>query len=80
MKPELTLLAWSVILAIVHMLIAVQGALNQVGLMNLIGNRENFPEIQGWGGRAAPAATWPKTWSCSPRWCSPWWRPARPTA
>ena len=47
MKPELTLLAWSVILAIVHMLIAVQGALNQVGLLTLVGNRENFPEILG---------------------------------
>lgn len=56
MKPELTFLAWSVILAIVHMLIAVQGALNQVGLMTLIGNRENFPEIAGWGGRAHRAA------------------------
>ncbi len=56
MKPELTLLAWSVILAIVHMLIAVQGALNQVGLMTLIGNRENFPEILGWGGRAGRAS------------------------
>ena len=56
MKPELTLLAWSVILAIVHMLIAVQGALNQVGLMTLVGNRENFPEILGWGGRAGRAS------------------------
>ena len=55
MKPELTLLAWSVILAIVHMLIAVQGAFNQVGLMPLIGNREGFPEILGWGGRAIRA-------------------------
>lgn len=56
MKPDLTLLAWSVILAIVHMLVAVQGALNQVGLMTLVGNRENFPEILGWGGRAQRAA------------------------
>jgi uncharacterized MAPEG superfamily protein len=56
MKPELTLLAWSVILAIVHMLIAVQGAFNQVGLMPLVGNREGFPEILGWGGRATRAS------------------------
>lgn len=56
MKPELTLLAWSVILAIVHMLVAVQGAFNQVGLMPLVGNREGFPEILGWGGRAARAS------------------------
>lgn len=55
MRPELTLLAWCVILAIVQMLIAVQGAMNQVGLKVLVGNREGFPEIKGWGGRAARA-------------------------
>jgi len=55
MKPELTLLAWSVILAIVQMLIAVQGAMMQVGLQTLVGNREGFPEIKGWAGRAARA-------------------------
>ena len=55
MRPELTLLVWCVILAIVQMLVAVQGAMNQVGLMTLIGNREGFPEIKGWGGRAARA-------------------------
>jgi uncharacterized MAPEG superfamily protein len=55
MKPELVLLGWAVILAIVQMLIAVQGAMMQVGLMTLIGNREGFPEIKGWGGRAARA-------------------------
>lgn len=55
MKPELTLLVWCVVLTIVQMLIAVQGAMNQVGLMTLVGNREGFPEIRGWGGRAARA-------------------------
>lgn len=55
MKPELMLLGWSVILAIVQMLIAVQGSMMQVGLMGLIGNREGFPEIKGWGGRAMRA-------------------------
>ena len=55
MKPELMLLGWCVILAIVQMLIAVQGSLMQVGLMTLIGNREGFPEIKGWGGRAMRA-------------------------
>jgi uncharacterized MAPEG superfamily protein len=55
MKPELMLLAWCVVLAIAQMLIAVQGALMQVGLLTLVGNRENFPEIKGWGGRAARA-------------------------
>lgn len=56
MKPELTLLAWSVILAIVQVLIAAQGTFNQVGLMAMVGNRENMPEIAGWGGRANRAA------------------------
>lgn len=55
MRPELTLLVWCVILALVQMLIAVQGAMNQVGLTTLVGNREGFPEIRGWGGRAARA-------------------------
>lgn len=55
MKPELMVLGWCVILAIVQMLIAVQGSLMQVGLMTLIGNREGFPEIKGWGGRAMRA-------------------------
>jgi uncharacterized MAPEG superfamily protein len=55
MKPELSLLAWSVLLAFVQMLAAVQGAMGQVGLMPLFGNREGMPEIKGWGGRAARA-------------------------
>jgi len=55
MKPELTLLAWAVLLAFVQMLVAVQGSMNQVGLMKLIANREGMPEIAGWGGRAARA-------------------------
>lgn len=55
MKPELSLLVWSVLLAFVQMLIAVQGAMGQVGLMPLFGNREGMPEIKGWGGRAVRA-------------------------
>jgi len=55
MKPELTLLVWSVLLAFVQLLIAVQGAMSQVGLAPLFGNREGMPEITGWGGRAVRA-------------------------
>lgn len=55
MKPELTLLAWATALAVVQAVIAVQGALMQVGLPMLAGNREQMPEITGWGGRAARA-------------------------
>jgi uncharacterized MAPEG superfamily protein len=52
MKPELTMLAWAVALAFVQVLIAVQGAMMQVGLTTLVGNREKFPELTGWAGRA----------------------------
>ena len=55
MKPELMLLAWSVVLAIVHMLATVQALVMQRGLMTAFGNRENLPELTGWGGRAARA-------------------------
>ena len=55
MKPELTLLAWSVILAIVHMVIAAQALVISKGLMAAIGNRENLPELPGWAGRAGRA-------------------------
>ena len=55
MKPELMLLAWAVVLTVVQAVIAAQGALMQVGLSALAGNREGMPEIRGWGGRAARA-------------------------
>ena len=55
MKPELTWLAWSVVLAIVHMLISVQALVSNKGLMTTFGNRENLPELPGWGGRACRA-------------------------
>lgn len=52
MKPELTMLVWAVALAFVQVLIAVQGAMMQVGLTTLVLNREKFPELTGWAGRA----------------------------
>ena len=55
MKPELSLLVWSVALAFAQVLIAVQGAMMQVGLPALAGNREPQPEITGWAGRAQRA-------------------------
>ena len=55
MKPELTLLVWAAVLALVQAIVAVQGALMQVGLVKLAGNRDGMPEIGGWGGRAARA-------------------------
>jgi len=55
MKPELMLLAWSVLLAFVQMLVAVTGHTLQVGLPALAGNREGLPPAAGWAGRAARA-------------------------
>jgi uncharacterized MAPEG superfamily protein len=55
MKPELMYLAWSVLLAIVHMLITVVALFSHSGLMVTVGNRANLPELPGWGGRAVRA-------------------------
>jgi uncharacterized MAPEG superfamily protein len=55
MKPEMILLLWSVALAFAQVLVAVTGAFLQVGLPALAGNREKFPEITGWAGRAQRA-------------------------
>jgi uncharacterized MAPEG superfamily protein len=55
MKPEFTLLLWAVLLTVVQAVVAAQGALFQVGLPALAGNREGMPEIRGWAGRAARA-------------------------
>ena len=55
MKPELTLLVWSVVLTFIQMFISAHGAFAQVGFMRLVGNRENMPEMAGWRGRARRA-------------------------
>jgi len=55
MKPELSWLVWAVALAFVQVLIAVSGAFTQVGLMKLVGNREDMPKLTGWVGRAERA-------------------------
>ncbi len=55
MKPEMLLLLWAVGLTFLQMLIATTGATLQVGLPLLAGNREKFPELTGWAGRAQRA-------------------------
>jgi len=55
MKPELTLLVWSVALAFAQMLIAASAATLQVGLPMLAGNRDSMPPLTGWAGRAERA-------------------------
>ena len=55
MTLQLKLLVWSTALALVQMLIALLGAIAQVGVMALVGNRENLPAFDGWAGRAQRA-------------------------
>jgi uncharacterized MAPEG superfamily protein len=55
MSLELKLLVWSVALAFAQCLVAVVGAMLQVGLPTLAGNREGLPPITGWAGRAERA-------------------------
>ena len=55
MSIELKLLVWSTALALIQMLIALLAAIAQVGVMRLVGNRENLPALEGWAGRAQRA-------------------------
>ncbi len=55
MTLELKLLVWSTVLALIQMLIALLAAIAQVGLMALVGNRENLAAFGGWAGRAQRA-------------------------
>jgi uncharacterized MAPEG superfamily protein len=55
MTPELLYLLWSVALTVVLVVVATFGAIAQVGLPKLAGNRENMPEMEGWAGRAERA-------------------------
>ena len=55
MKPELTLLVCAIVLAFAQLLAGVIGAMQQVGLPALLGNRQGLPEITGWAGRAQRA-------------------------
>ncbi|MBV9539446.1 MAG: MAPEG family protein [Acidisphaera sp.] len=55
MSLELKLLVWSAALALAQMLLAVVGAILQVGLVPLIGNRANLPALAGWPDRARRA-------------------------
>jgi len=55
MRPELTLLLWSVALTFAQAMLAVCGGIEQVGLPRLAGNRDNLPVFAGWAGRAQRA-------------------------
>jgi uncharacterized MAPEG superfamily protein len=55
MSIELHMLLLAVALTAAAMVIAVLGAIMQVGLPALAGNREGLPELTGWAGRAQRA-------------------------
>jgi uncharacterized MAPEG superfamily protein len=55
MTLELKLLVWSTTLALIQMVVALSAAIAQVGLLPLVGNRENLPAFEGWAGRAQRA-------------------------
>ena len=55
MTTDLELLIWATALTFIQSVIAVLGAMLQVGLPALAGNRENLPAIEGWAGRAQRA-------------------------
>jgi uncharacterized MAPEG superfamily protein len=55
MTAEMMYLVWTVALTFILALIAVNGAMLEVGLPKLAGNREHMPEITGWAGRAIRA-------------------------
>ncbi|MBM5812106.1 MAG: MAPEG family protein [Gammaproteobacteria bacterium] len=55
MTAELTLLVWSVSLLILQVLISITGAMLQVPLATLVGNRDTPIQLSGWAGRAKRA-------------------------
>jgi uncharacterized MAPEG superfamily protein len=55
MSIDLTLLVWATALTFVQAVVAVLGALLQVGLPALAGNRGDLPQFAGWAGRAQRA-------------------------
>ena len=52
---ELTMLMWASILYVVQILIAALAADIQNGIAWGLGNREDIPAVEGWGGRAKRA-------------------------
>ncbi len=55
MSSDLTLLVWATGLTLLQAIIATFGAILQVGVPALAGNRESLPEVEGWAGRAQRA-------------------------
>lgn len=57
MSTDLTMLAWSALLCLVLAVPYTIGLIGILGLPTLAGNRENFPTVEGWIGRAKRAHT-----------------------
>lgn len=55
MTPDLLMLVYAVILAIVQIVVTAAGGTGQLGLVTLAGNRDSLPDLTGWAGRASRA-------------------------
>ena len=55
LSVEFNLLIWTVALTFLQLLIATLGAISQLGLVTLAGNRQNVPSTVGWVARAQRA-------------------------
>lgn len=55
MTQELSLLVWSVLLTMAQVVVIIVGAVIQVDLRTLAGNRETRVVLSGWAGRAQRA-------------------------
>lgn len=55
MSVDLMMLVWSAILCVALALPYTTALVLQLGLSTMVGNRDNFPHIEGWIGRAQRA-------------------------
>ncbi len=55
LSMELTMLLWASVLYVLQVMVAALAADIQNGLAWGLGNRDNIPEVSGWGGRAQRA-------------------------
>jgi uncharacterized MAPEG superfamily protein len=55
MTTDLTMLVWSAVLCVLLAMPYTLGLTRELGLPRLAGNRENFPQVEGWIGRSIRA-------------------------
>ena len=55
MSVDLKMLVWSAVLAVLLSFPYMLGLIGKLGLPTMAGNRENFPQVEGWIGRSMRA-------------------------